>query len=197
MVGTFSTYPTVHPVKSSNPPTRPHTPQQDPHAPLPAARHLPTCISYHSVHPIVAIASQVIYTVLKPGERAALRNRLGAPLQRLLPQEESEAPPEEPPAEETAVVFLTEQSEGLIDDAAGAEAAGAEETGGDGDAAQVLTLDGEVAEGETETGAEGEAAVAAEGEGAAAAEGEAAPEDGGAAPLEVDGEIEKALPDQA
>jgi len=50
-----------------------------------------------------------IYTALKPGECAALRSRLGAPVLRLLPQEE-----EEPPADEgdTAVVFLTETDGG-------------------------------------------------------------------------------------
>ena len=54
---------------------------------------------------------ETVYLVLKPGECAALRSRLGAPLLRLLPPEE----PEEQLAEDTAVVFLTEQADGLID----------------------------------------------------------------------------------
>ena len=52
---------------------------------------------------------QSVYLALKPGECAALRTRLGAPLIRLLPHDE--APP---PIDTTAVVFLTEQGDGLI-----------------------------------------------------------------------------------
>jgi len=56
----------------------------------------------------------VVYSTLKPGECKALRLRLGSPLARILPEEA-------PAPEETAVVFLTEQHEGLLDNDASAE----------------------------------------------------------------------------
>jgi len=52
----------------------------------------------------------VVYCALKPGECAALRTRLGAPLLKLLPEDESLLPAE---ADGTATVFLTEQVDGL------------------------------------------------------------------------------------
>eukprot|EP00966_Prymnesium_polylepis_P139569 3225096-Prymnesium_polylepis.1 len=133
-----------------------------------------------------------IYTALKPGECAALRSRLGAPVLRLLPQEE-----EEPPADEgdTAVVFLTET------DGGGDGGEGGAADGGEGGAAQVMSLDeqegvqeGSPGEGggagETQTGGEGDAPPVDGGE--AAAEG-----GGGGAPAEGEGEVDKALPEQA
>lgn len=51
----------------------------------------------------------VLYSALKPCECASLRARLGSSLRGMLPEK-----PLEP--EEAAVVFLTEQHEGLVDE---------------------------------------------------------------------------------
>ena len=122
----------------------------------------------------------VVYSALKPGECTMLRSRLGPSLIRLLPQDE----PDEALPDDTAVVFLTEQGDGLLNDDP--------RDGGHGGAAQVLSLvelgeaDDEAAREETQT-AESAAPPPAE-------EGKAAAEDELAAPtaaLVAEGAIEE------